>query len=91
MDKIISKAQEIASLLKQEPLIEEFLKVKKIYENDEYLLSLRQEIAKFKSENKEQERKNLIKIYESHPIVNNYYYLLEEVNNFLFEIKNALE
>ncbi|MDY4849358.1 MAG: YlbF family regulator [Bacilli bacterium] len=91
MDKIISKAQEIASLLKQEPLIEEFLKVKKIYENDEYLLSLRQEIAKLKSENKEEERQNLIKVYESHPIVNNYYFLLDEVNNFLFEIKNALE
>lgn len=91
MDKIISKAQEIASLLKQEPLIEEFLKVKKQYENDEYLITLRQEIAKLKNDNKEEERQNLIKVYESHPIVNNYYFLLDEVNNFLFEIKNALE
>lgn len=91
MDKIISKAQEIASLLKQEPLIEEFLIVKKQYENDEYLITLRQEIVKLKNDNKEEERQNLIKVYESHPIVNNYYFLLDEVNNFLFEIKNALE
>ena len=63
----------------------------KQYENDEYLIILRQEIAKLKNDNKEEERQNLIKVYESHPIVNNYYFLLDEVNNFLFEIKNALE
>lgn len=91
MDKIISKAEEIATLIKDNPLIKDFLIVKKQYENDEYLITLRQEIAKLKNDNKEEERQNLIKVYESHPIVNNYYFLLDEVNNFLLEIKNALE
>ena len=52
---------------------------------------MRLNIAKLKSEGKEEERKNLLNIYNSNPLVNNYLVAKEEAMSILRAIKNEIE
>lgn len=90
MDKIIELAKEIRNEINELPEIKEYLKLKTLLENDKELAELRGNIARLASEHKEEERKNLIEIYNSHPIVNNYNLAKEEAYKTLSEIKNVL-
>ena len=90
-DPIIDKAKEVRSSLEELEEVKEYLKLKTLLENDESLRKMRLDIARLKAENKIEERDNLLNIYNSHPLVNNFYIAKEEVKAILKNIKTMLE
>ena len=90
MDKIIELAKEVRKEINELPEIKEYLKLKNLFEKDKELAEMRQNIARLASEHKEIERQNLLEIYNSHPLVNNYNLAKEEAYKTLSEIKNIL-
>ena len=90
-DPIIDKAKEVRSSLEELEEVKEYLKLKTLLENDESLRKMRLDIARLKAENKIEERDNLLNIYNSHPLVNNFYIAKEEVKAILKNIQTMLE
>ena len=91
MDEILNKAKEIREEVDDLPQVKEYYRLKELYENDDELKRLRGEIARLASEGKNKERKALLEIYNSHPLVSNYNQAKEEVIILLNEIKNILD
>jgi cell fate (sporulation/competence/biofilm development) regulator YmcA (YheA/YmcA/DUF963 family) len=91
MDEILTKAKEIREEVDNLPQVKEYYRLKKLYENDDELKRLRGEIARLASEGKNKQRKALLEIYNSHPLVSNYNQAKEEVIILLNEIKNILD
>ena len=91
MDEILNKANEIREEVDNLPQVKEYYRLKELYENDDELKRLRGEIARLASEGKSKERKALLEIYNSHPLVSNYNQTKEEVIILLNEIKNILD
>ena len=91
MDKVIEQAKELRKDIDSLPEVKEYYRLKELMENDEELAMLRKEIARLKVEGKEEERNNLLKIYNSHPLVNNYEAAQEEVKSILLAIKNIIQ
>ena len=90
MDKVIELAKELREEIDNLPEVIEYNKLKKLLENDEELKAMRKEIARLKMEGKEEERNNLLKNYNSHPIVNNYELAKNEVQSILLSIKDMI-
>ena len=90
MDKIKELTDKIAADLHSLPEVKEFLHLKELMGSDKELVNMRSEIARLTSEKKEEEKNNLIAIYNSHLIVNNYNVVREEVMNILQTIKDIL-
>ena len=76
--------------LDNSPIIQEYLSLKEVLENDKELKRMRDEIARLTSENKLEERDALLAIYNSHPVVANYEQARQEVINLLNQIKDIL-
>ena len=91
MDKIIEEAKSLRKDIDNLPEVIEYRRLKALYESDEELARMRKEIARLKASGKEEERKNLLKIYESHPLVNNYEVAKQEVMDILLVIKNIIQ
>ena len=91
MDKVIELAKELREEINNLPEVIEYNKLKKILENDEELKAMRKEIARLKMEGKEEERNNLLKVYNFHPLVNNFYLAEQEVQSILLTIKNIIQ
>ena len=91
MDEILTKAKEIREEVDNLPQVKEYYRLKKLYENDDELKRLRGEIARIAREGKNKQRKALLEIYNSHPLVSNYNQAKEEVIILLNEIKNILD
>ena len=91
MDKVIELAKELRVEIDNLPEVIEYNKLKKLLENDEELKAMRKEIARLKVEGKEEERNNLLKVYNSHPLVNNFYLAEQEVQSILLTIKNIIQ
>lgn len=91
MDEVV----ELAKTLKQEidklPEMQEYLHLKTLLEKDEQLATMRGEIARLQNEGKTKEKENLLAIYNSHPLVNNFYIAKEEVTNLLSSISQILQ
>lgn len=89
-----SELEQSLNQLKEEldnsKIIQEYLSLKNILENDEELKKLREEIARLTNENKVEEKEALLAIYNSHPIVVNYEQAREEVVALLNQIKKIL-
>lgn len=90
MDKIIQKAKEIRNLIEEIPEVQEYLKLKKIIENDEELKDIRKKIVELKSKDLLEEAKNLQEIHDTHPLVHNFYLLKEELRNILQMVKDII-
>lgn len=90
MDKVVEKAKELRKLINDTPEMQEYLKLKELYENDESLRQMRNDIARLENENKSEEKKNLLEIYNSHPLVSNFNSAKEEVFSLLETIKEIL-
>ena len=90
MNNVESTLQELKKELDKLPLVNEFLNLKEVMEKDEELVNMRQEIARLKSEGKEEERQALLEIYNSHPIVTNYEQMRSEGASLLNQIKEIL-
>ncbi len=91
MDKIIEEAKSLRDDIDSLPEIKEYYRLKELYENDQTLKEMRRDIARLKSEGKEEERNNLLQIYNSHPLVNNYEMAKEEAERILLVIKNIIQ
>lgn len=91
MDEIIKEAKELRKNIDELPEIKEYYRVKHLYENDQELKQMRTEIARLKSIGKEEERKNLLTIYNRHPLVSNYEAAKEEAMSILLTIKNIIQ
>ena len=91
MDKIIEQAKQLREDIDSHPIVKEYYRLKKLYENDKELEQLRREIARLTSEGKEEEKKNLLHMYENHPLVNNYNIAKEQVEELLISIKDIID
>ena len=90
MDKIIEEAKSLRNDIDSLPEIQEYYRLRNLMENDKELSRLRIEIARLTNEGKLEERKNLLKIYNSHPLVNNYSIAMEEAKSILRTIKDII-
>lgn len=91
MDKLIEETKSLREDIDSLPEIKEYYRLKELYENDHSLKEMRENIARLKSEGKEEERNNLLAIYNSHPLVNNYMMAKEEAEHILLVIKNIIQ
>ena len=91
MDKIVQDAKKLREEIDNLPTVQEYYHLKSLYETDEELANMRREIARLKNEGKEEERKNLLEIYNNHPLVNNYELAKQEVESLLLVIKNIID
>ena len=91
MDKLIEEAKSLREDIDSLPEIKEYYRLKTLYENDQHLKEMRREIARLKSEGKEEERNNLLQIYNSHPLINNYELAKEEAERILRVIKDIIQ
>ena len=90
MDKIIEEAKSLRKDIDSLPEIQEYYRLRELMEKDEELSRLRKEIARLANEGKTEERKNLLAIYNSHPLVNNYNIAMEEAKSILRAIKDII-
>ena len=90
MDKIIKEAKSLRNDIDSLPEIKEYYRLRNLMENDKELSRLRIEIARLANEGKLEERKNLLEIYNSHPLVNNYNIAMEEAKSILRTIKDII-
>ena len=90
MDKIIEEAKALRKDIDSLLAIQEYYRLKSLMENDEELKRLRLEIVRLAKEGKTEERKNLLEVYNSHPLVNNFYIAEEEAKLILNSIKDIL-
>ena len=91
MDEIIEAAKQIREDIDSLPIVQEYYRLKDLYENDKELEELRRESARLTNEGKEEEKKNLLHIYENHPLVNNYNIAKEQVQELLLSIKEIID
>lgn len=91
MDEIMKLTDELHQSLMELSEIKEFLKLKDLYENNQELAEMRLNIARLTKDGKEAEKKNLLDIYNSHPLVVNYNAAKEEAYLILETIKNIID
>lgn len=89
-NEILEKAKEIRRSLDSLPCFQEFYNLKNLIEKNEELKELRKEIAVLAKQGLLKERDNLLSVYNSHPLVNNYNICKEEIISILSEIKDLL-
>ena len=90
MNKTDEALEKLANELNSLPEIKEFLLLKENLENNKELKEMRLEIARLTNEGKKEEHDNLLKVYNSHPLVVNYQVAREELYNLLNQIKDIL-
>lgn len=90
MDKVIQKAEELKALINELPEAKEYLTLKALMEANEELATMRRNIARLESENKQEEKANLLAIYNAHPLVNNYEIAKQDFKNLLQEIADII-
>lgn len=91
MDKILELTKELKEEINKLPEMQEYLRLKELLEKDNELADLRKEMARLANVGKIKERDNLLKIYNSHPLVNNYYAAKEEIEKILNTIKTIIQ
>ncbi len=91
MSDLLEEVKSLRSDIDNLPEVQEYYRLKETYENDKELQRMRMEIARLKSLGKEEERNNLLEIYNQHPLVVNYEVYKEEVENLLRQIKNIIQ
>ena len=91
MDRVIEEAKKLRQDIDNLPEVIEYYRLKELIENDSELSEMRKNLARLKKEGKEEERNNLLKIYNSHPLVNNFYLAKQEVQSILLTIKNIID
>ena len=72
MDKVLEKAKELRFAIEKTNEYKEYIKNKELLENSGDVIELKHNIAKLRAKGKLAEAKNLEKLYEAHPLVNNY-------------------
>ena len=87
MDKVLEKAKELRLVIEETSEYKEYMLNKTALENSEDVLELKHNIANLKAKGKLEEAKNLEKLYNAHPLVNNY----EASKEALYELLKTIE
>ena len=90
MNNPVDSAKALKKEIEELPEVKEYLSLKDLLENDKELQELRTNSARLESEGKLEEKKNLLEIYNSHPLIVNFNILKDEVKNILSEINDIL-
>lgn len=91
MSDVIDEAIIVKRKLSSHETVKEYRRLKELYEKDEELKRMRKEIARLSSEGKKAEAENLRKIYDAHPLVNNYQEARKELIKLLLVLDNILQ
>ena len=87
MDKVLEKAKELRVEIEKTPEYLEYIKNKELLENNKDVHELKQNIANLKAQGKLEEAKNLEKLYNEHPLVNNF----EVSKEALYELLKTIQ
>ena len=87
MDKVLEKAKELRALLDETPEMKEYLKNKEGLENSKDVQELKHNIANLRAKGKLEKASSLEKLYNAHPLVNNY----EASKDALYQLLKTLE
>ena len=87
MDKVLEKAKELRLAIEETSEYKEYILNKTALENSEDVIELKHNIANLKAKGKLEEAKNLEKLYNAHPLVNNY----EASKDALYELLKTIE
>lgn len=91
VDEVIELANKLKDKINELPEMKEYLNLKHLLENDKELSNMRKDIARLESLGKTKEKEALLNIYNSHPLVNNYYLAKEEIKSILLTISNIIK
>ena len=87
MDKVLEKAIKLRVEIEKTPEYLEYIKNKELLENNKDVHELKQNIANLKAQEKLEEAKNLEKLYNEHPLVNNF----EVSKEALYELLKTIQ
>ena len=87
MDKVLEKAKELRLAIEETSEYKEYMLNKSALENSDDVIELKHNIANLKAKGKIEEAKNLEKLYNSHPLVNNY----EASKDTLYSLLKTIE
>ena len=91
MDKVLEKAKELRLAIEETPEFQEYIKNKELLENNKDVIELKHNIANLKAKGKIEEAKNLEKLYNEHPLVNNFEMSKEALYELLKTIQNIIQ
>lgn len=91
MNNPVSEAKKLKELLLQEGEVVEYLRLKELFEADDQLKAMREEIARLSQNEDKNEYNRLKSIYDSHPLVVSYYQAKEDVIKLLNEINEIIK
>ena len=87
MDKVLEKAKELRLATEETNEFKEYIKNKEMLENSQDVIELKHNIANLRAKRKYTEASNLEKLYNAHPVVNNY----EVSKAALYELLKTIE
>ena len=87
MDKVLEKAKELRLAIEETSEFQEYMKNKEMLEKSEDVIGLKHNIANLRAKGKYTEAANLEKLYNAHPVVNNY----EVSKAALYELLKTIE
>ena len=90
MDNVLEKAKELRVSIEETSEYQEYLKNKELLEKSEDVIELKHNIANLRAKGKLEEAKNLEKLYNAHPLVNNYEASKDALYQLLKTIKSIL-
>ena len=91
MDKVLEKAKELRLAIEQTPEYIEYMKNKELLEKSEDVIELKHNIANLRAQGKLEEASNLEKLYNNHPLVNNFEASKEALYELLKTIQNIIQ
>ena len=91
MDEVLKKAKELRLAIEETSEYQEYIKNKEMLEKSEDVIELKHNIANLKAKGKLVEAANLEKLYNSHPIVNNFEASKEALHQLLKTIESIIK
>lgn len=91
MDKIIEIANKLHDEIVNIPEVKEYLTLKEAIENDPQIQELKTEICRLEKLGKKEEKDNLLKIFNSNPLIKNLEEIKKEVIPLLENIKENIQ
>ena len=91
MDKVLEKAKELRLAIEETSEYIEYQKNKELLENSGDVIELKHNIANLRAKGKLEEASNLQKLYDMHPVVNNYEVSKEALYQLLKTIETIIK
>ena len=91
MDKVLEKAKELRLAIEQTAEYQEYIKNKELLEKSQDVIELKHNIANLRAQGKMEEANNLQKLYDGHPLVNNFEVSKSELYQLLKTIESIIK